>query len=643
MTAEGPARPGRDTEPARGGISAQLRLLQTTDLHMHVLPYDYYTDRPAECFGLAHAAGLIEQRRAEVANAMLFDCGDFLQGNPLGDYIAHERGLGRGAPHPIIAAMNAVGYDAATLGNHDFNYGLDFLLTALAGARFPTLAANVTRRLGADGPLGDQLLLPAFAMLDRALVCSDGAARPIRIGVLGLVPPQITTWDQHHLAGQIETRDIVEAAGAWVAHLRTVGADLVVVLAHTGIGAAEHLAGQEHAALPLARVPGIDALMIGHSHLVFPGSSAPTLPGVDALTGRLYGVPTVMAGALASHLGRIDLALSYRAGRWQVAGAEVGAEPVYLRNADHSVRALADPHPGVLASTAIDHQAALRYIRRPVGHSAVPMHSYFALVSHDPAGQIVAEAQRWHVAEALAGTRHARLPLLSATAPFKSGGRGGPGHFTDVPAGDVVMRSIADLYHFPNTIRAVRVYGAELAEWLERSAGAFNHLRPGTQDQPLLDPSFPGYNFDVIDGIEFEIDLSEPSRYDAEGALAAPEARRIRALRFRGAPLDPRAEFVVATNNYRASGGGSFPTIGQDRVVLEGTEENRDILRRFVARQGVVAPRQSPTWRFARLPGTSAVFETGPGAARYLADVKGLQLEPLGLGSNGFARYRLRF
>jgi 2',3'-cyclic-nucleotide 2'-phosphodiesterase/3'-nucleotidase len=636
MTAPQAMRP---VGPAR----AQLRLLQTTDLHMHLLPYNYYSDCAAEAFGLAHAAGLISQLRAEVPNAMLFDCGDYLQGNPLGDYLALERGLDRGAPHAAIAAMNALGYDAATLGNHDFNYGLEFLLTALGGAEFPVLAANAAQRLGADGPLSDTLLLPGSAVLDRKLVCDDGVPRDIRIGVLGLTPPQITIWDHKHLSGRIETRDIVETAAAWVPHLRAAGADLVLVLAHTGIGAPDHVPGQEHAALPLSRVAGIDALMLGHSHLVFPADAVPKLPGIDALAGRLHGIPSVMAGAFGSHLGLIDLVLDHSEGRWRVCSATARAAPVFRKNPDNSVTPLTLPHPAVLAAAAADHQATLGYIRRPVGRSAVPMHSYFALLSHDPVGKLVAEAQRWHVAEALAGTEHAALPLLSATAPFKTGGRSGPTHFTDVPAGDVALRGIADFYEYPNTIRAVRVNGAELCEWLERSAGIFNRLVPDAQDQILLDPEFPGYNFDVIDGLEFKIDLAQPSRYGTDGALLAPKARRIRDLRFGGAPLDPGAQFVVATNNYRASGGGRFPGLGPDRVVLEGIEANRDILQRFVARQGTLAPRQRASWRFCPMPGTSALFETGPGAARCLPEIEGLRLEPLGIGGNGFARYRIRF
>jgi len=350
-----------------------------------------------------------------------------------------------------------------------------------------------------------------------------------------------------------------------------------------------------------------------------------------------------MAGTKGSHVGRIDLLLQRYAGRWQVLAAEVQAESVFVRDPDQQMRARAAPHPGVLACSEADHRATLHYIRRPVGYSATPLHSYFALLAHDPVGRLIAEAQRWHVARALANSVHAHLPLLSATAPFKAGGLGGPDHFTDVPAGALAMRCIADLYHFPNTISAVRVRGAELAAWLERSAGAFNRLVAGGQHQPLLDATFPCYNFDIIDGVEFEINLAEPARYDAEGNLVAPGSRRIRNLAFQGAPLDPDAEFVVATNDFRAAGGGAFPGVDRRRVVLESTEANRDILRLFVEHQGTLVPKNTPGWRFAPMPETSAIFETGPGSVRYLTEVQHLQLELLGISAGGFARYLIRF
>ena len=222
---------------ATGQRGVHLRLIETTDLHLHLLPYDYYADRPWAGVGLASAARLIEAARAEAPNSLLFDNGDFLQGTPMGDYVAQERGLRAGDLHPIMAAMNALNYDAITLGNHEFNYGLDFLLRTLQGARFPVVSSNLMTRRGSDAR-ADRTLVKPYVLLDRLVADENGYRHPLRIGVIGFAPPQVVDWDNHALDGRLQARDIVETAQAWVPEMREAGADIVVALAHTGIGAA---------------------------------------------------------------------------------------------------------------------------------------------------------------------------------------------------------------------------------------------------------------------------------------------------------------------------------------------------------------------------------------------------------------------
>ena len=247
---------------------AHLRIMETTDLHVHVWPYDYYSDRAVDTVGLARTAAHIADIRSEATNSLLLDNGDFLQGNPMGDYIAYERGMKDGDMHPIITAMNTVGFDASTLGNHEFNYGLDFLMKSLAGANFPIVSANVVKERGAS-PTADTTLVKPYVILDRELTDGAGEKHPIRIGLIGFVPPQIMNWDRKHLEGNVTARDILETARAYVPQMREEGADIIIALSHSGIGSADETDLMENASVPLAAIDGIDALVTGHSHLVF--------------------------------------------------------------------------------------------------------------------------------------------------------------------------------------------------------------------------------------------------------------------------------------------------------------------------------------------------------------------------------------
>ncbi len=619
---------------------AHLRIMETTDLHVHVWPYDYYSDRAVDTVGLARTAAHIADIRSEATNSLLLDNGDFLQGNPMGDYIAYERGMKEGDMHPIITAMNTVGFDASTLGNHEFNYGLDFLLKSLAGANFPVVSANVVKKPGGT-PTADTTLIPPYVILDRMLTDGAGDTHAIKVGLIGFVPPQIMNWDRKHLEGNVTARDILETARAYVPQMREEGADIIIALSHSGIGSAEESDLMENASVPLAAIDGIDALVTGHSHLVFPSPTYADYAAVDAETGLIHGKPATMGGFWGSHLGVIDLMLEREAGAWRVVNQAVETRPISKRNEDRSITALVESEQDVLDATQATHDETLAYVRRAVGKTAAPLHSYFALVADDPSVQIVSIAQKWYIGEMLKGTAHEGLPILSAAAPFKAGGRGGPEYYTDVPAGDVAIKNVADLYLYPNTVRAVKVTGAEVRDWLERSAGMFNQVDPGSTDQPLLNGEFPSYNFDVIDGVSYRIDLSEPSKFSPKGELANPDANRIKDLTYDGQPVTDDMVFVIATNNYRASGGGSFPGADGSTVIFEAPDTNRDVIVRYIVEQGTIEPSADANWTFAPMAGTTVLFETGPKAADYVDDVKGAEIEPAGEGADGFALYRL--
>ena len=619
---------------------AHLRLMETTDLHVHVFPYDYYADKPVDTVGLARTASIIGEVRAESTNSLLIDNGDFLQGNPMGDYIAYERGMKDGDMHPVITAMNTLGFDASTLGNHEFNYGISFLMKALAGADFPVVSANVVKEMGAT-PREDTTLIKPYVIMDKMITDGNGESHPIKIGMIGFVPPQIMNWDRKHLEGNVQTRDIVATAKAYVPQMREEGCDIIVALCHSGIGSANAEDGMENAAIPLAAVDGIDAILTGHSHLVFPSSKYADLDGLDVEKGTISGKPGVMGGFWGSHMGLVDLLLERDGNGWRILSHTSEARPISQRNEDRSVTALVESDETVLASVQQDHDDTLAYVRRAVGKTDAALHSYFALVADDPSVQIVSNAQLWYIKDQMVGTDYEGLPILSAAAPFKAGGRGGPEYYTDVPVGDVAIKNVADLYLYPNTVRAVKVTGAQVKDWLERSAGMFNQVEAGASDATLLNPDFPSYNFDVMDGVEYQIDLSQPSKFDRDGAVVNADANRIVNLTFEGQPVDPAQEFIIATNNYRASGGGSFPGADGSTVIFEGPDTNRDVIVRYIVDKGTVSPAADANWSFASMDDTTVLFETGPAGAAYAADVPGVSIEEAGTSDTGFALFRI--
>lgn len=610
---------------------ARLRVLATTDVHVHLAAWDYCAGRATRGMGLERTASLIAAARAEVAASILVDNGDFLQGSPLGDRSASAAIRARGRIHPAIAAMNSLGYDAAALGNHEFDYGLDFLDAALADAAFPVLCANLVRQRGA-GPQDDLPYRPPVALIDRQVFDESGTAHGVRIGLIGLAPPQTIDWAGDHLKGRLVARDMAEAARAWVPALRKAGAEVVIALAHTGIAAARDACSGEAVAMTIARLPGIDAIVAGHTHAVFPSAEFAGLPEMDADAGRLAGRPAVMPGFGGSHLGVIDLELEHRAGRWAVSGG---------RGSVRSVEALrAPPCPALRATIRAAHVDTIRHLRRRIGSTLLPLNSYFALVADSPALRLVCEAQATFVRRALAGTEHAALPVLSAAAPFKAGGRGGPGNYTDVSAGRLALRNVADLYAFPNALRAVRVTGTELVEWLERSAAIFRHIGRDRCDQPLIDPDFRSHNFDVIAGVTYAIDPTTRPRYDAEGRLLDPAAYRVQDLRHKGRRVLPQDEFIVATNSYRVAMRERDGTA--QRLIPMPERTNREVLLHYIASHGTILAPERPGWRLTAPPGTSLTFETSPKARDHLASIEGLCLEHLGDAPGGFARFRLR-
>ncbi|WP_244868414.1 bifunctional 2',3'-cyclic-nucleotide 2'-phosphodiesterase/3'-nucleotidase [Paenibacillus sp. J53TS2] len=611
-----------------GAATVELRILETTDLHVNIVNYDYFADKPTDEYGLAKTATLIKQARSEAKNSLLIDNGDLIQGNPLGDYVATVDKLQEGETHPVYKAMNLLGYDAGNFGNHEFNYGLDFLKTAVKGSNFPYVNANIYLDDKDQDPSNDKNAFTPYLILDKEVTDSTGAKHKLKVGIIGFVPPQILSWDKAHLEGKLVTKDIVETAKKFVPQMKKEGADLIIAVPHSGFEDIPQTPLMENSVLYLSKVEGIDAILFGHAHKVFPDASFEGKTGVDLAKGTINGVPAVEPGYWGNNLGIIDLTLEKSGDAWSVKNSKVAVKPIYDTA---NKKSLVDADQTIWDAIKEDHEHTLEYVRGPVGKTSAPINSWFALIQDDPSIQIVTNAQKWYVEKHLQGTEYEGVPVLSAGAPFKAGGRQGANYYTDIPAGDIAIKNVADLYLYSNTVNAVLVTGAELKEWLEWSAGQFNQIDPAkTEAQELVNYDFPTYNFDVIDGVTYQIDVTKPAKYDAKGGVLNEKSSRIVNLSYNGKPIDPAQKFVVASNNYRASS-SKFANPDGKRIILASPDENRQVIIDYIRENGTINPTADGNWSLAPFGKANVTFATSPaaketasksGSLKYLADTK---------------------
>ncbi|SFD66684.1 bifunctional 2',3'-cyclic-nucleotide 2'-phosphodiesterase/3'-nucleotidase [Massilia yuzhufengensis] len=624
--------PALAAKPA-AGTSVTLAVLETTDLHANVVGYDYYKLVAEPSHGLDRTATLIAQARKEFANTLLLDNGDTIQGNALADYQAQVAPLRCDQTLGIYKIMNRLKYDGAAIGNHEFNYGLAFL-SQVTGNRFQVAGVDQPKRCaGPAFPMvlanvySSQTKKPLFSpytIIDKQVSAFDPKGKPVtaivRVGIIGFTPPTIMSWDKRWLEGRVYTQGVREAALKYVPEMRRKGADLVVAISHGGLDASPYTPSMENANWHLAQVPGIDAMLLGHSHQLFPNAASTVpqfnLPGVDKAKGLVHGVPTVMANLWGKHLGVVQLHLKHDGRRWSV---EKDKTLVQARAAQTGDKAFVDADPAILALVKEEHEATIRYVKTPVGSTDFRMSSYFADVGDGSAIEIVNQAQAAYVAKYVAANlpQYKDLPVLSVSAPFKSG-VAGPADYTDVKSGDLALNNAADLYLYPNALYAVKVDGAQLKAWLEKAAQRFNTIDPlKTAPQPLVNTAVPSYNFDTITSsdVSYEIDVTR-----------APGERIVK-LAWRGKPVAADQEFLVATNNYRASGGGNFPGLDGSRTVIASPDNNRDILIAYVReakRLSRAANGTARSWRFAPVKTAGpVVFSSAPGMVE-LAHAAGL-------------------
>jgi 2',3'-cyclic-nucleotide 2'-phosphodiesterase/3'-nucleotidase len=617
---------------ANAGATATLAVLETTDLHFNVRSYDYFKLAEDKTYGFERTATLVRAARKEFANTLLVDNGDAIQGTALADYEATISPIPCTQQLSMYKAMGALGFDAGTLGNHEFNYGLPFLNQVLgggldvdgvdptkkcAGAGYPTVLANVY------SSKTKKPLVQPYTVLERTLVAkgTDGkeVKLPIKIGVIGFTTPGIMNWDKRYLEGKVYTEGAVESATKYVPELRAKGADIVVALLHGGLDSAAYSPTMENPGLHLSKVAGIDAMVMGHQHGVFPDTAATpsfNLPGVDHKAGTVNGVPAVMASSWGKALGVVQLALQWDGSKWVVNKTASKSE---LRNIQSKNAAGAnvyvEPDATIAPLIETQHQAAIKYVKTPIGQTDFRMSTLFADVGDPGAIQIVNQAQQSYVASYIKANlpQYAALPVLSVSAPFKSGFQGGA-DYTDVAVGPLAINNAADLYLYPNTVYAVKVNGADIKNWLEAAAKRFNQIDPAKTTEQQLISTFPGYNFDMFTtaDVQYEIDVTQPV------------GSRIKNLTYLGKPIDVAQEFVIATNNYRATSGKSFiDKLDGSGTIWASPDANRDVVIDYIRKNPAVS-RAAKSWRFAKATVAGPVVFTSGANALSVAQAAGL-------------------
>jgi 2',3'-cyclic-nucleotide 2'-phosphodiesterase (5'-nucleotidase family) len=512
----------------------QITVLGTTDLHGNINPIDYYTNKP-DSRGLAKVATLIKRVRKEQPNVVLIDSGDTIQGSPLASY--HSRKNNQ-PPDPMMLTMSALGFDAMAVGNHEYNFGLNVLEKARREANFPWLSGNTY-----ETKTGKTHFQP--------YIVKELAG--VRVGILGLTTPGVPNWDNPANYAGLEFREPVAEASKWVPIMRTKEkVDLVVVAMHMGLGedlrTGDKSPGQvphENEAIDVARnVPGIDVILMGHTH-----RDVPSL--------YINGVLLTQANHWGRHLARADLYLQRTERGWQLYAKSARTIPVDDRiESDPEIVKLAEPYDRETQS----------WLDRTIGESKEELTAREARFRDTAILDLIQKVQL-----------DAGKADISMVASFNPDAR--------IAKGPVSVRDIAGLYVYENTLVVLEVTGQQLKEALEHSARYFRAYEPGKTAADLVDQRIPGYNFDIAEGVTYELDISKPF------------GQRIQNLRFRGQPVSPQQKFRLATNNYRVNGGGGYIMYKDAPVVYRSSEEIRELIIDWVERTKTVPTEPTNIWR----------------------------------------------
>ncbi|AYG83533.1 2',3'-cyclic-nucleotide 2'-phosphodiesterase/3'-nucleotidase [Streptomyces hundungensis] len=564
---------GHDHGQGRGPKRYAFSVMGTTDLHGHVFNWDYFTDKEYDDaahndVGLAKISTLVDAVRKEKGrhNTLLIDAGDIIQGTQLSYYYARVEpitgsGGRRGPEHPMALAMNHMRYDAAALGNHEFNYGIPTLRAFQEQLDFPLLGANA---------LDAKTLKPAFPPYAvRRLRVPHGP--DVKVGILGLTNPGIAIWDKANVQGKMTFPGLVEQAKIYVPKLRALGCDVVICTDHSGLDGGtsygDALPYPENASSLVAeQVPGIDAILVGHTHKEVASRTV-----VNKETGKSVVLSEPYMWGM--RLSVFDFELEFSRGRWQV--VSVTAE---VRNAN----AVAED-PVVKRLVKAEHDKVVAYVNQVVGTNAAEMRSTEAPYKDVPIIDLINRIQSETVKAALASSEYAALPVLSQAACFSRS--------AVIPAGKVTIRDVAGLYVYENTLEARLLTGAQVRAYLEFSANYYVQTTGAVDPAKITNANgTPDYNYDVVSGVSYEIDIAKPA------------GSRVSKVMFDGKPLDDSARFVLAVNNYRANGGGNFPGVAAAKQLWANSDEIRNTMIAWVKAKGVIDQKEfaSVEWKLTQ-------------------------------------------
>jgi 2',3'-cyclic-nucleotide 2'-phosphodiesterase/3'-nucleotidase len=539
----------------------------------------------------------IKALRGDSLPTLLFDTGDFLQGNPLADAAMKDTAT---QIHPIVQAFNDLLYDAIALGNHDFDYGIAALERTIGQIKCPVLSANVISPLGHATYLGSTIIPIATDLLDR----------PLQIGIIGLTTP-IVSLTTATGAPAVSTHDPVSTAQTIVAELHKQGVDIIVALCHFGIDPDDHI---QNVVTDIADIDGVDVIMAGHTHETFPQGTKRCGPTIDACKGTINGKPTVMSGGFGQHLGMIELEIAHDADTVTIA-----SHTAQLHTPNKQAGCDVFPHVRALHDTTVaefDKQIAL---------TSLPFSTAFSLIQPDLTQYLLSCARQMHMEDLLADTTYADLPFLTTAASFLTGSRSNPDDFLYVPPGPVTRRDVTAIYPFNNCPVAILRNGAQIKDWLEASALMYLPIVQGRQNQNLIDPQVPPYLFDTIFGLTYCIDVS------------APAGNRIKSIRRKGALINDTDRFVLVSATNRLGHGRNIP---HRDIIHVAQRSSQDLLTHSLQRQSPVTVPCPFVWDFTPLPYTTAVFHT-------LRDAKACDtdraLTDNGLTSNGYRKFTLAF